>query len=264
MATQPPPAPRKTRRSQTVLSPVPTEIPDGAILVHSNDSTIAVPSHGGDSVAQRVKSANPKRPTMAAIQALQGRSAQVGRTLAAAPPKKRAPRRASSGTPSDRAAPKKAKTTALSKDERTLLEFPDGPKTLTPVRPLEPVEWKGDLWCPFCFSGDKKQLCHRIPRAEVRPLKRPDLCKEPPAHFNRSIFHGHLTETHEFPPTGTRKSKPYTGEGRGSACQGNPGGKGHTGMRPQKRKDHPTEKRWRFKFRRGWRLLDVRPPWWKK
>ena len=53
MATQPPPAPRKTRRSQTVLSPVPTEIPDGAIMVHSTDSTIAVPSHGGDSVAHK-------------------------------------------------------------------------------------------------------------------------------------------------------------------------------------------------------------------
>ena len=147
MATQPPPAPRKTRRSQTVLSPVPTEIPDGAMMVHSTDSTIAVPSHGGDSVADRVKRARPKRPTMAAIQALQGRSAGAQREIEAAVPKKRATRpRASSGTPSDRAAPKKAKT-ALSKDERTLLEFPDGPKTLTPVRPLEPVEWRGDLWC---------------------------------------------------------------------------------------------------------------------
>ena len=122
MATQPPPAPRKTRRSKTVLSPVPMEIPDGAIMVHSNDSTIAVPSHGGDS--------------------------------------------------------------------------------------------------------------------------------------------RHLTDDHEFPPTGTRKSKTLTGEGRGSGCQGNPGGKGHTVYGP--RKDNPTEKRWRFKFRRGWRLLDVRPPWWKK
>ena len=71
---------------------------------------------------------------MAAIQALQGRSAGAQREIEAAAPKKRAPRRASSGTPSDRAAPKKARTKALSKDERTLLEFPDGPKTLTPPR----------------------------------------------------------------------------------------------------------------------------------
>ena len=106
MATQPPPAPRKTRRSQTVLSPVPTEIPDGAIMVHSTDSTIAVPSHGGDSVAQRVKRANPRQPSMAAIQALQGRSAGAQREIEAAAPPRRRKRGAS--TPAGRA-PKKAK-----------------------------------------------------------------------------------------------------------------------------------------------------------
>ena len=62
-AQAPPAAPRKTRRSKTVLSPVPMEIPDGAIMVHSNDSTIAVPSHGGDSVAERVKRWAPAAAT---------------------------------------------------------------------------------------------------------------------------------------------------------------------------------------------------------
>ncbi|CAH0375212.1 unnamed protein product [Pelagomonas calceolata] len=264
MATQPPPAPRKTRRSKTVLSPVPTEIPDGAIMVHSTDSTIAVPSHGGDSVAQRVKSANPKRPTMAAIQALQGRSAGAQREIeAAAPPR----RKRGAGTPAScRRAPKKK--TPLSRDEETLKLFPNGPKTLTPPRPLEPVEWNGDLWCPFCLNQAKK-LCYKIPRAKPKPYVEDGRGKarhiptgrlQP--HWHAPTFSRHLTEEHEFPPTGNTRGGRQKGDGKGSKAGGNPGSVGfwqdpRCALGFKAGGNPPTVKRWRFIYRLGWRLRDV-------
>ena len=129
------------------------------------------------------------------------------------------------------------------------------------------AQWRGDLWCPLCYSGDKKRLCHRIPRASREPgptylspwHKEKGISNGMTKHFHESTFNRHLTEDHEFKPTGGTKNGREKGGGRGSKAGGNPGYKG--GYPAERGRPSPkvkTEKRWRFKFRRGWRLQDAR------
>ena len=263
-AAQAPPAPRKAKKkSDTFESPVVEEVLPGALNVHSDDPTITVPSHGGDSTARRVKAANPKRPSMDAIQRMAGRGAGARREIEAAAPPRRKRARAAAGTPAGRA-PKKAKP--LSPDEATLLEFPKGPQTLTPERPLEPVEWKGGLWCPFCLtSGQRKQFCHRIPRATPGPTykgskeKLAGISNGKTPHFHQATLNRHLTEDHDFPPLTGRSDygvRPFTTKSVGRG--GNHPNKG--GGHPRVKKVHDKDQRWRFKFHRGWRLeFHIRP-----